>query len=204
MFIKLKNTLWFLFLLAPVVHAEPALLVMGDSLSAEYGLATGSGWAALLQKKLVSEGHRIRVINASISGETSTGGRARIRDALATYHPQWVILALGANDGLRGQPVNILRDNLQSIIELCRRDGAKVLLVGQRLPPNYGQTYSDHFEATFREVARRSGAALVPFMLAGFETDRTLFQQDGLHPTAAAQPRIVDNIYPKLKPLLSK
>ena len=204
MFMNVRKAWWVFLLLASAVHAEPVLLVMGDSLSAEYGLARGTGWPALLQRRLTHDGYRYRVANASISGETSTGGRARIRAALATHRPVVVILALGANDGLRGQSVAVLRDNLEAIIANCREQGARVLLIGQRVPPNYGSAFSHRFEATFRQAAKRTSTPLVPYMLEGFETDRSLFQQDGLHPTAAAQARIVDNIFPKLQPLLKK
>jgi acyl-CoA thioesterase-1 len=204
MLMKLKIAGWIALLFVTTAQAEPVVLVMGDSLSAEYGLPTGSGWPTLLQQRLLRDGYRYRVANASISGETSIGGRTRIRDALATHRPAVVILALGANDGLRGQPVNLLRANLQAIIEACRAKRASVLLVGMRLPPNYGTKFSHQFEAAFSLVAERTATPLVPFMLAEFETDRTLFQQDGLHPVAAAQSRIVDNVYPKLQSLLKK
>jgi acyl-CoA thioesterase I len=201
---KLKIACWVALLFVATAQAEPVVLVMGDSLSAEYGLLTGTGWATLLQKRLLRDGYRYRVANASISGETSVGGRTRIRDALATHRPAVVILALGANDGLRGQPINILRTNLQAIIGACRAKRASVLLIGMRLPPNYGAKYSQQFETAFRLVAEQTATPLVPFMLAGFETDKAQFQQDGLHPVAAAQSRIVDNIYPKLQSLLKK
>ncbi len=199
-----RTILCLCLLFVTTVHAESVLLVMGDSLSAEYGLATGTGWVALLQHKLTQDGFAHQVINASISGETSAGGRARIREALTAHRPAVVIVALGANDGLRGQPVAMLRGNLEFMIKQSQKRGARVMLVGQRLPPNYGAAYNRRFEAAFSEAATRTTTPLVPFMLAGFATDRSMFQQDGLHPTAAAQSRIVDTVYPTLKPLLKK
>jgi acyl-CoA thioesterase-1 len=184
------------------VYAD-GILVMGDSLSAGYGIDQASAWPSLLAQKLKREGYRYEVHNASISGETSSGGRTRIAEALQRTQPQIVILELGANDGLRGLSINSMRDNLDAIVSASQSAGAKVLVVGMRMPPNLGQTYTDKFQATFGEVAKAHKAALVPFLLEGLN-DRALFQADGLHPVAAAQSRLLDNVWPTLKTLLKK
>lgn len=184
--------------------AAPTILVYGDSLSAAYGIAKDQGWAVLLQKKLAANGFPHRVANASISGETTSGGRSRIDAALAQHKPAIVILALGANDGLRGLPVKDMEKNLAAIIETCRARRANVLLAGMRIPPNYGPGYTRQFTAAYPALARRFRLALVPFFLDGVGGNRDLTQDDGLHPTAAAQPRLLDNVWPHLKPMLGK
>jgi acyl-CoA thioesterase-1 len=184
--------------------AGQTLLVFGDSLSAGYGLKNGEAWPVLLAERLRGSHPQYSVINASVSGETSAGGRTRLPSALRQHRPQIVILALGANDGLRGLPTEALRDNLKAMIQETRRARARVLLVGMEMPPNYGPDYTGKFRATFAEAARSEKAAFVPFLLAGFADRRELFQADTIHPTAAAQPLIVDNVWPALKSLLGK
>jgi len=187
---------------APLQAQPPVILVLGDSLAAGYGLPQGRGWVDLLQDKLAEEGFDHRVVNASISGETTLGGRNRIGAALEQHRPDIVILELGANDGLRGQPPAALRDNLTAMIRASRRSGAQVLLIGMRIPPNYGQDYTRKFRAAFTNVARAERVPLVPFLLEGFADKRELFQQDGIHPNQQAQPRIVATVWKALRPLL--
>ena len=181
------------------------ILVYGDSLSAGFGIAIKDSWPALLADRLQNlpaKKQPIRVINASISGETTAGGRSRFEAAQRQFSPQWVILALGANDGLRGLPVTAMRDNLRFMIRAAKKHGARVLLVGMRLPPNYGEAYTRNFENTFHELAQKEKVALLPFLLEPVATDRNNFLSDGLHPTAAAQPILLDHVWSKLKPLL--
>ena len=182
--------------------AEKSILVFGDSLSAAYGIARSSGWVALLEERLKRERPDYRVVNASIAGETSAGGRARIGEALARVHPAIVILELGANDGLRGLPVAAMKANLAAIIERSRAGGARVLLAGMKLPPNYGPDYTAAFERSFAELAERYKVALVPFLLEGFADKPEYFQPDTIHPTAQAQPLIVERVWQPLAPLL--
>ncbi|EXI88808.1 MAG: Esterase TesA precursor [Candidatus Accumulibacter regalis] len=190
-----------LLLLAPAALAARTILVFGDSLSAGYGIRQDASWPALLARRLQEKKLDYSVVNASISGETSAGGRARIGAALNRYSPQVVIVALGANDGLRGLPVAQLRENLSAIVASAQQHKAQVLLVGQRVPPNYG-AYATEFHNTFAAVARARKAALVDFLLEGVATRAQLFQADNLHPTAAAQPLLLDNVWRGLAPLL--
>ena len=185
----------------PGAQAAPTILVFGDSLSAGYGIRPEAAWPALLARRLQEKGLDYSVVNASISGETSSGGRARIGAALARYSPRILILALGANDGLRGLPVAQLRDNLTAIVASAQRKKATVLLVGQRLPPNYG-VYASEFHDSFGAVAKVRKTALVDFLLAGVATQPQLFQADNLHPTAEAQTLLLDNVWRGLAPLL--
>ncbi len=178
------------------------ILVFGDSLGAGYGLPQGRSWVDLLQRKLDNEGFDYRVVNASISGETTLGGRNRLAAALEQHRPRIVLLELGANDGLRGQPLNLMRDNLVAMVKASRAAGARVLIVGMRIPPNYGPKYTREFQATFAEVASGERTALVPFLLDGFADQRELFQSDGIHPSEPAQPMIVDTVWKALRPLL--
>ena len=187
---------------ATPVHAGPTIVVFGDSLSAGYGLPQGSGWVSLMEQRLQREKLDYEVVNASISGETTFGGRNRINSVLQEHKPAVVIVELGANDGLRGSAVETTRANLVAIVAACRTAGAKVLLVGMRIPPNYGPVYTRRFEAMFVEVARQQNTSLVPFMLEGFAKNRAMFQADGIHPAAQAQPRMLDNIYKRLRALL--
>jgi len=183
--------------------AEPVILVLGDSLSAAYGMAQSEGWVDLLQRRLRQTGHPHRVVNTSISGETSDGALNRIGSELARWQPDIVIIEVGANDGLRGLPLAQLRDNLAALIETSRRHGARVLLLGMRLPPNYGSAYSQAFSAVYRELAQRYRLSFLPFLLQGMATDLALFQDDGIHPTGRAQPLILDNVWTALTPLLA-
>ena len=187
------------------MRAEPpVILVFGDSLSAGYGLPRGSGWVDLLQQRLQQGNYNYRVVNASISGETTVGGRNRLSDALTQYRPRIVILELGANDGLRGQSVQTMQDNLVRLVQASQAAGAKVIVVGMQIPPNYGPDYTKKFRDAFRAVARQTGAELVPFFMEGFADRREMFQSDGVHPAVEAQPRMLDNVWTKLKPLLSR
>jgi acyl-CoA thioesterase-1 len=192
------------FIVSGSAQAAGTILVFGDSLSAGYGLPQGSGWVDLLQRRLQRDKPGFEVVNASISGETTLGGRNRIDAALNAHRPAVVIIALGANDGLRGNHLDDTRRNLIAMVKACRNAGARVLLVGMRIPPNYGPVYTRRFESLFAEVARQQNVALVPFMLDGFADRRELFQSDGIHPAAAAQPRILDNIYRRLHTLLGR
>jgi len=193
--------LLFVFATAPV-RAAQNILVFGDSLSAGYGLSQGEGWVDLLAQRLQREKLSYNVVNASISGETTLGGRNRIDAVLQEHKPAVVIVELGANDGLRGNAVDTTRANLIAIVAACRKAGAKVMLVGMRIPPNYGPVYTRRFEAMFAEVARQQNTSLVPFMLKGFAEKRDMFQGDGIHPAAKAQPLMLDNIYKRLRALL--
>jgi len=182
----------------------PTILVFGDSLSAGYGLANGDAWPALLVQRLQAEKLDYGVVNASISGETSAGGRSRLPAALERTRPAVVVIALGANDGLRGLPVKQLRDNLVAMARACKAAKARVLLVGMRLPPNYGAAYTQAFDGAYAAVAKQEKLPLLPFLLEPVASDRASFQADGLHPVAAAQPKILEHVWPALKPLLKQ
>jgi acyl-CoA thioesterase-1 len=184
--------------------ASQTILVFGDSLSAAYGIPRDAGWTSLLEKKLAQEKPAWRVVNASVSGETTSSGLRRIGTALAQHKPAVVILELGANDGLRGLPVTEMQRNLGAIIQACQKAKARVLLVGMKIPPNYGIRYSQDFSATFRMLAGKFKTGLVPFLLQGVAGDPTLIQADGLHPLAQAQPRLLQNVWPALQPLLAR
>jgi acyl-CoA thioesterase-1 len=180
------------------------ILVFGDSLSAAYGIDSDQGWVSLLQKRLTAEGYGHRVVNASVSGETTSGGRARLPRALATHKPDIVILELGANDGLRGLPLATAQANLDAMASQAKAQGARLLLLGIQLPPNYGPQYATKFRESFVQLAKRHSARLVPFLMDGVALDPRLMQADGLHPNAAGQPRLLDNVWPVLKPLLRR
>jgi acyl-CoA thioesterase-1 len=180
----------------------PVILIMGDSLSAGFGIKLSEDWASLLEQRLVSENLAYRVVNASISGETTNGGLNRLAQTLETHRPQVVILELGANDGLRGLPLYLIRNNLSHMIKLCQQANTRVLLLGMRLPPNYGPRYTHDFTQIFADLAKEYETGLVPFLLAGVATQPELMQSDGLHPTAAAQPQLLDTIWPQLLPLM--
>jgi len=182
--------------------AEKSILVVGDSLSAAYGLARSQGWVALLEERLKRERLDYSVVNASISGETSAGGRARIDELLARHHPAVVIVELGGNDGLRGLPIAQLKANLGAIIERAKKAGARVLVVGMRMPPNYGPDYTSAFENAYVEVAKRYRVALAPFIMQGFAEKPEYFQPDRIHPSAEVQPLIVERVWRGLRPLL--
>jgi acyl-CoA thioesterase-1 len=189
---------------AAAVEREPVVLVVGDSLSAGYGVAVDATWVALLQKRLAAQGYGYRVVNASISGDTTGGARARLPRALDLHKPAVVILELGGNDGLRGLPLRQVRENFEFLIDRARAAGAQVVLVGMRMPPNYGAAYADAFHALYGELASQYGAPLVGFFLDGVAPDDKLMQADGIHPTAAAQPRLLDNLWPALQKVLKK
>ena len=190
-----------LIALSSAAHAARTILVFGDSLSAGYGIRQDLAWPALLAKRLQERQLDYNVINASISGETTSGGRSRLNAALSKYTPSIIIIALGSNDGLRGLPIATMRDNLNAMTESAQKKNTKVLIVGQRLPPNYG-SYAAQFQNAFSDVAKQQNAALVAFLLEGIATEPKLFQADNLHPTAEAQPLLLDNIWRELEPLL--
>ena len=181
---------------------RPVLLVLGDSLSAEYGLRRDSGWVRLLGDRLAQNGAQYSVVNASISGETTSGGRTRLPALLTTHRPAIVIIQLGGNDGLRGLPLTAMRENLRAMIAAGRAANARVLVIGIRVPPNFGRDYTDRFFATFGEVARSEKAAHAPFLLDGFAERLEYFQADRIHPNESAQARMLDNVWPHLRPLL--
>ena len=180
------------------------LLVSGDSLSAAYGMPLEHGWVALLQQRLRSQGYPHHVINTSISGETTAGGLARLPQALAKHRPQIVLIELGANDGLRGQSLAQMRSNLKKMISLSRKAGAQPLLFEMRLPSNYGQKYIESFRRSFEAVAREEQVPLVPFFLTPIALQRDSFQSDGVHPTQAVQPQLLQAVWPSLEALLGK
>ncbi|WP_265533527.1 arylesterase [Pseudomonas saponiphila] len=182
--------------------AAGTVLIVGDSISAAFGLDTREGWVALLEKRLKDQGFSDKVVNASVSGDTSAGGQARLPALLAAHKPQVVILELGGNDGLRGQPPQQLQQNLASMIDSAQADGAKVLLLGMQLPPNYGVRYTQAFAQVYSQLASDKQVALVPFFLEGVGGHPELMQADGLHPAAAAQGKLLENVWPTLKPLL--
>ncbi len=182
--------------------AASTILVYGDSLSAAYGLSQEAGWPTLLQARLRQNGMDYTVTNASISGETTSGGAARIAEALKAHRPKVIIVALGANDGLRGLPRAQMRANLAKIVGASQKARSRVLLVGMRLPPNYGETYTRQFAQVYIDLAREYKTALAPFLLEGMAERRELFQSDNMHPTAEAQPVILDNIWKALAPML--
>jgi acyl-CoA thioesterase-1 len=205
----------FLFLIlpaAPALAAAPIILVFGDSLSAGYGLPTDQAWPSLLQKRLASEhlppdqvgGGHWQVANASISGETSAGGRSRMAAALRRHKPAIILIELGANDGLRGLPLAAMRQNLTAMISDSHKAGARVLLIGMRLPPNFGPAYTGEFARSFADLAKTHHTSLVPFLLEGFSDQAEMFQSDGLHPVASAQPLILETVWPELKKMLGK
>jgi acyl-CoA thioesterase-1 len=185
-------------------HADaPVILVFGDSISAGYGLPrVEQGWVALLQARLKEQGYGYEVVNASVSGETSEGGLARLPRALSMHHPQIVILELGGNDGLRALPIAQLRSDLSRMIELSRAAGAKVLLLGMRIPPNYGPSYTSQFSAVYADLAQTLHVPTVPFLLEGIALHADLMQADGIHPDQAGQPKLLQNVWPALLPLL--
>ena len=198
----------FQILLLVVVQTLPAhatggvILVLGDSLSSAYGIDVAAGWVQLLQNRLDKENAAYRVVNASISGDTSNGGAARVASALQKHAPDVVVVELGGNDGLRGLPLSVTRANLERIVVDAQTAGARVLLLGIRLPPNYGPAYNDAFHAIYEQLASRYQVARVPFLLDGVGGVDGMMQADGLHPKAEAQTTILDNVWPHLQPLL--
>jgi len=192
MFIALQNA----------AASDRTILVLGDSLSAAHGLRPEQGWVALLIGRLKTEGYGYQVINASVSGETTTGGAARLPRELRLTQPGILILELGANDGLRGLPLNLTRQRLAEMIRLAQAAGAKVLLVGILIPPNYGPRYTQQFAGMYPELARQFHTALVPFLLKGVALDPRLMQEDGLHPNARGEPLVLNTVWPHLEPML--
>ena len=187
---------------ASAYSAPKTVLVLGDSLSAEYGLTRGAGWVALLEKKLKEEKIEAAIVNASISGETTSGGRNRLPALLAQHKPDVVVIELGANDGLRGLPVPSAEANLRAMVDAAYKNKAKVLLVGMRMPSNYGRDYTERFWNMYKTLARQVKAPLVPFMLEGVAEKPALFQADRLHPNADAHPIILANIWPHFRELV--
>jgi acyl-CoA thioesterase I len=196
--------LLLLFVLAaPAASAaQPVVLIVGDSLSAGYGLAIHENWPSLLQERLADANYPHRVVNASISGDTTSGGLARLPRALARNSPSIVLIGLGGNDGLRAIPIPEFRRNLANMIQLSQAAGAEVLLAGVHIPPNYGPEYTTAFHGVFHELAQEYGTGLIPFILEDVALNPEFMQEDGIHPTAAAQAVIVDNVWPALEPLL--
>jgi acyl-CoA thioesterase-1 len=187
---------------ASAYSAPETVLVLGDSLSAEYGLARGAGWVALMEQRLKEQKIDATIVNASVSGETTSGGRTRLPALLTKYHPSLVVIELGANDGLRGLPVAAAQANLRAMADAAQQADAKVLLVGMRMPPNYGRDYADKFFAMYGTLSKDIKAPLVPFMLEGVADKPQLFQADRLHPVAAAHPTILANIWPPLQKMI--
>lgn len=180
----------------------PSILVLGDSLSAGYGMKLEQSWPRLLQNRLDDNGHEYRVVNSSITGDTTQGGLTRLPRLLSIHHPDIVVIELGGNDGLRGIGVRVSKENISRMIEQSQAIGARVLLTGIRLPPNYGLTYTRSFEAMYTELEERYGVHLVPFLMDGIALEPSLMQADGIHPNAAAQPVLLDNVWETLSPLL--
>ncbi|MEE4146540.1 MAG: arylesterase [Halieaceae bacterium] len=196
--------LLLLWLSLPVQANERRILVLGDSISAAYGMSLEQGWVSLLARQLADTEPPTGVINASISGETTTGGLRRLPDLLSEHAPSLVIIELGANDGLRGYPIKQLRANLQNMVQLSRDSGAEVMLVAMEIPPNYGSRYTADFRDSYTEVARNTGSTLAPFLLDGVATDPALMQPDGIHPAVAAQPLLLQNILPSIHSALAR
>ncbi|MDI3325109.1 arylesterase [Pontibacterium granulatum] len=193
----------WLFIIAPISQAT-TLLVLGDSLSAAYGIAPERGWVALLDKRLQQQGYAVSVVNASISGETTQGGLSRLPRLLEQHQPDIVLLELGANDGLRGTFPPVIRSNLNRLTQLSKQQGARVLVLGMQLPPNYGPAYTRRFAEVFTGVAETHDTALVPFFMEKVALEPSLMQGDGLHPNAAGQPFLLDTVWPALVPLLPR
>ena len=190
---------------AQTSKSSAVILVVGDSLSAEYGLQRGSGWVALLERRLDGEKMRAKVVNASISGDTTSGGRSRLAALIQQHQPNLVVIELGGNDALRGLPLSMTQDNLQTMTQMSQKSGAKVLLAGMQVPPNYGQRYAQDFVDSYAKVAKDSGATLVPFFLKGVAdgpNPTALFQADRIHPTEAAHPIILNTMWTPIKKLL--
>lgn len=181
----------------------PTVLVFGDSLSAGYGIDIDQSWPALLQSRLASQGYEYRVINASISGETTEGGKTRIGPALERFHPDLVILELGGNDGLRGFPPEVMKDNLKTIVETTKASGATVVILGIRIPTNYGPRYTQAFENVYRDLSEQLGVLWIEFLMDGVASNEALMQDDGIHPNADAQLILLDNAWPIIRQALT-
>lgn len=203
----LKRQYWFVLLISLLMSnavSASTLLVMGDSLSAAHNLRPELGWVSLLENQLSESHPEITIVNASVSGETTQGGLARFKQLLSEHKPSWVILELGANDALRGYPLTQTKQNLETMIEQAHKADAKVLLVGNQIPQNYGKRYTEMFFNLYKELAEQYQLAYVPFMLKGVALDKTLMQADGLHPNKEGQPVVLQNIKPALLPLLDE
>ncbi len=197
--------LWLTISLSVLAQSKPTLLVVGDSLSTEYGIARGSGWVALLTNQLKTDKPQWQVVNASISGDTTAGGLARLPALLKQHQPQLVVIELGGNDALRGFSLKMTEDNLVKMIQVCKNSQAKVVLVGMQVPPNYGATYAEDFSRLYARISKQQQTALVPFLLAGVADDKdptAMFQADRIHPKAEAHPRILANVWAVLKKML--
>ncbi|MCG6975596.1 MAG: arylesterase [Acidiferrobacterales bacterium] len=191
-----------LFLMAmPIAAAAPKILIVGDSLSAGYGIDLRMGWVALLQKRLKEKGYPYQLVNASISGDTSASALSRLPGSLKRHRPEIVIIEIGGNDGLQGLSAEEMEQNIRSMVVQSKQKGAKVVLLGMRLPPNYGPAYTERFFSVYRRVAEKQGASLVPFFLEGVAGKDGLMQADGIHPTVEAQPTLVENVWPALSGL---
>ena len=199
-----NRILLLLLLFAPTLVSAQIILVVGDSLSAAYGIPVEQGWVALLQQRLDSADYPYRIVNASISGDTTANARARLDQALASHAPAVVLLELGGNDGLRGLSLAAMKSNLAAMIAGAQEAGAQVLLIGMQLPPNYGPRYTEKFQAIYQELARERGLALLPSLVYGIGTEHDLMQADGIHPNASAQPLIRDRVWEVLEPLLEQ
>ncbi len=200
----LNRILLLLLLILPATAPARIILVVGDSISAAYGIPVEHGWVSLLQQRLESSGYPYRVVNASISGDTTANARARLPQALASHQPDVVLLGLGGNDGLRGLSLSAMKNNLADMIASSREAGSKVLLIGVQLPPNYGPRYTQRFQSVYHELASEQDLALLPSIVDGIGTEQNLMQQDGIHPNAVAQPLIADRVWKKLVPLLDE
>lgn len=187
----------------PTGSQKPVILVVGDSLSAEYGLQRGSGWVSLIEQRLRSENAAYQIRNTSISGDTSSGGVSRLPAALSEHRPDIVIIELGANDALRGLSLGATEDNLSKMISLSQEAQARVLLLGMQIPPNYGRQYAEQFQALFPRLASRHNTQLTPFLMEGMAADRNLFQADGIHPNEQAQPILAENVWEQLGPMIA-
>jgi acyl-CoA thioesterase-1 len=200
----LNRILLLLLLVFPAVASARIILVVGDSLSAAYGIPVEQGWVALLQERLDTEGYPCRIVNDSISGDTTANARARLQQALASHEPAVVLLELGGNDGLRGLSLAQMKANLAAMIASVQETGARLLLIGVQLPPNYGPVYTQRFQAVYRELASEQDVMLLPSLVDGIGTEQNLMQRDGIHPNAIAQPLIRDRVWKELLPLLEK
>jgi len=185
----------------PIAAAAPKILIVGDSLSAGYGIDLRMGWVALLQKRLKEKGYPYQLVNASISGDTSASALSRLPGSLKRHRPEIVIIEIGGNDGLQGLSAEEMEQNIRSMVVQSKQKGAKVVLLGMRLPPNYGPAYTERFFSVYRRVAEKQGASLVPFFLEGVAGKDGLMQADGIHPTVEAQPTLVENVWPALSGL---
>ena len=200
----MNRILLLLLMILPLTASANIILIVGDSLSAAYGLPLEQGWVALLQARLDSRDYPYRIVNASISGDTTANARSRLPRALASHEPAVVLLELGGNDGLRGLSLTAMKSNLDAMITSAQQAGSQVLLIGMQLPPNYGPRYTERFQSIYHELAGERNLALLPSLVDGIGTKQNLMQEDGIHPNAVAQPLIVDRVWKELVPLLEQ